>query len=101
MRTYTRSYRRRHEPIVDGLPEHMHFTDTGCEASGACLDCPLPRCKFDDPNWYQAYKRQGRDQLVLDAYHQGLSVFQVARQLNVSTRTVHRVLARSREAVAA
>jgi hypothetical protein len=75
VRNYTRSHRRRYEPIIDGLPEQMHYVDTGCEVAMSCLACPLPRCKFDDPAWYQAYRRQGRDIEVLDACRtEGLSV---------------------------
>ena len=95
MRSYTRSYRRRHEPVLDGLPEQMHFADTGCEVSVSCLICPLPQCKFDDPAWYQAYRRQGRDLELLEAYRgEGLSVFEVAKRFDVSPRTVHRALRR-------
>lgn len=102
MRTYNRSFRRRHEPVLDGLPEQMHFSDTGCEVAGSCLDCPLPQCKFDDPVWYQAYKRQGRDLQLVTAYsNEGMSVFQVAERFNVSPRTVHRAIKRVREPVAA
>ena len=98
MRNYPKSYRRRHEPVLDGLPEQMHYSDTGCEVSISCLICPLPQCKFDDPVWYQTYRRQGRDTLVLDAYrNDGLSVFEVAQRFKVSPRTVHRALRRALE----
>ena len=101
MRTYTRSHRRRHEPTLDGLPEQMHYRDTGCEVSSSCLTCPLPQCKFDDPVWYQQYRRQGRDQQVLDSYQrQGMNVFQLAEHFSVSPRTIHRVLRRNRQPVA-
>ena len=95
MRTYHRSHRRRHEPVLDGLPEQMHYADTGCEVSISCLICPLPRCKFDDPVWYQSYRREGRDLQLIGARHEGLSVFQVAERFSVSPRTVHRALRRT------
>ena len=102
MRTYARSRRRRHEPVLDGLPELMHYADTGCEVAVSCLQCPLPQCKYDDPAWYQAYKRHNRDTEVLAAYREdGLSVFQVAERFSVSPRTVHRALKRARVPVAA
>ena len=95
MRNTTRSYRRRHEPALDGLPEQMHYADTGCEVALTCLACPLPQCKYDDPAWYQAYRRHGRDIEVVDAYRtEGLSVFEVAKRFNLSPRTVHRSLRR-------
>jgi hypothetical protein len=102
MRNYTRSYRRRHEPVLDGLPEQMHYADSGCEVASTCLTCPLPQCKFDDPAWYQTYRRHGRDIEVLDAYRtEGLSVFEVAKRFNVSPRTVHRSLRRVEQPAAA
>ncbi|MEX2598184.1 MAG: HTH domain-containing protein [Dehalococcoidia bacterium] len=96
MRTYVRSQRRRNEPAIDGLPEQTHYADTGCEASGSCFNCPLPQCKYDNPAWYQEYRRRGRDMEVLAAYQEEqLSVFQVAQRFNVSPRTVHRAIQRA------
>ena len=64
--------------------------------------CTLPQCKFDDPAWYQALRRQGRD-LELQAAHEQerLSVFEVARRFRISPRTVHRALRRVQEPVGA
>ena len=96
MRTYVRSHRRRNEPAIDGLPEQVHYADTGCEVSASCLACPLPKCKHDDPAWYQDYRRQGRDLQVFAAYtNERLSVFEVAQRFNVSPRTVHRAIRRA------
>ena len=33
----------------DALPENQDFRDTGCSLSPRCLDCPLPRCRYDEP----------------------------------------------------
>jgi hypothetical protein len=101
MRIYSRSHRRRHEPVLDGLPEQVHYTDTGCEVAISCLGCPLEQCKFDDPVWYQALRRQDRDEQLLSACRQdGISVFEVASQFSVSPRTVHRALRRAKSPVA-
>ena len=98
MRNYTRSYHRRHEPRLDGLPEQMHYSDTGCEVSASCLSCELPQCKFDNPSWYQAYRRHGRDLEFQDAHDtEGLSVFEIAQRFRVSPRTVHRSLRRVKQ----
>ena len=95
MRAYSKAYRRRHEPLVDALPEQMNYRDTGCEASSACLMCPLPQCKFDDPMWYQQLRRQGRDLQILEAHHQErITVFELAGRFRVSPRTIHRALRR-------
>lgn len=94
--------RGRYAPMPDGLPEQMHYADTGCEASLSCLMCPLPMCKFDDPAWYQEHKRRERDKEVVAAFREdGLHVFEVADRLGVSVRTVHRALRRTGIAPAA
>jgi hypothetical protein len=101
MRNFPRSYRRRTDPLLDQLPEQVHYADTGCEVSVGCLSCTLPQCKYDDPAWYQAFRRQGRDLELRDAYEsEGLSVFEIARRFHVSPRTVHRGLRRAQEPAA-
>ena len=98
MRTYGKAYRRRREPIVDALPEQMAYRDTGCEVSSSCLACPLPQCKFDDPVWYQQYRRQSRDDDIVTAHRRGdITVFQLASRFGLSPRTVHRALRRAME----
>ena len=102
MRSYSKSYRRRHEPSVDALPELMSYQDMGCEVSPSCLRCPLPQCKYDDPIWYQQYRRQGRDQTIWNAQQrEGATVFELAEQFQLSPRTIHRALRRARLPVAA
>ena len=95
MRNFSTSYRRRHDPMLDELPEQVHYADTGCEVSGTCLSCTLPQCKFDNPTWYRSYRRQGRDLELQDAREfEGLSVFEVAKRFHISPRTVHRATRR-------
>ena len=36
--------------LLDAIPEFYHYEDTGCEVSPSCLNCPLPQCKYDDPD---------------------------------------------------
>jgi hypothetical protein len=102
VKTRPHQRRRRNEPVGDGLPEQVHYVDRGCEVSSTCLDCPLPKCKYDDPTWYRAYLREGRDAELAGACHnEGLSVFEVARRYRLSPRTVHRALHHARELAAA
>tara|TARA_B100000686_G_scaffold186772_1_gene193476 strand:+ start:2367 stop:2687 length:321 start_codon:yes stop_codon:yes gene_type:complete len=96
MRKYIKSYRRRNEPFLDSLPEQMHYSDTGCEASLSCLSCPLPKCKYDDPAWYQAYKRIDKDLEILNMYEERtFSTFAIAQKFKVSPRTIHRAVKRA------
>ena len=83
--------------LLDILPEHYLFKDDGCEVSPSCLRCPLPRCKYDDPGWYQREVRDQRDQKIHRAKQaEGLSVPQLAHRFGVSQRTVFRALQRGR-----
>ncbi|MQF87316.1 MAG: sigma-70 family RNA polymerase sigma factor [SAR202 cluster bacterium] len=96
MRNFVKTQRRRNEPFLDSLPEQMHYMDTGCEASLSCLSCPLPRCKYDDPTWYQAYKRRDRDLELLTMYKcHNLTTGEIASRFGLSQRTVHRAVKRA------
>ncbi len=78
----------------DTLPENMNYRDDGCDVSRSCLSCPLAMCKYDDPGWLQRENRRDRDVEVLRMRDEGVTVLEIARRFNVSTRTVHRVLQR-------
>ncbi len=89
--------RKRHEPIVDALPEFFPYRDEGCEVAPSCLRCPLPQCKYDDPLEYQRGLRRQRDQEVLGMrLQEAASVAELAHRFDLSIRTVHRILARGR-----
>ena len=88
--------------FADTIPEFCHYEDTGCEVSAACLDCPLPRCKFDDPAWYQRNRRLARDFRVMYTIQQeSLSMEEAAERFSVTVRTVFRILQRCRNAMSA
>ena len=85
----------------DPLPEFYRYEDDGCEASDACLDCPLPRCKHDDPSWYQRNRRLAKDlQVMYTIRQERLSVEEAAERFSVTVRTVFRILQRCRESLA-
>lgn len=85
----------------DAAPEFFYYEDTGCEASDSCLNCPLPRCKHDDPAWYQRNRRLAKDFQVMYAVQQErLSMEEAAERFSVTVRTVFRILQRCREALA-
>ena len=82
----------------DTLPEHETYRDEGCgNGCARSLDCPFPRCRFDDPVLWQRLERQRRDREVLAARSKlGLSAEDLARRFAISKRTVHRILATGR-----
>lgn len=83
---------------VDTVPEFYHYEDTGCEVSPSCLSCPLPRCKYDDPVWFQLHRRMARDLKVWSTMQsEGLTVVAAAERFSVTVRTVFRIMRRCRE----
>ena len=82
------------EPVID------HYEDKGCEVAPTCLECPLPRCKFDDMEWFGKYRRMARDLRMASIIDQeGLSITDAAERFSITPRTVFRVLSRRREAM--
>ena len=86
--------------VVDSVPEMFHYEDTGCEVSPSCLNCPLPRCKYDDPVWFQRYRRMGRDLKVWRTIQvESLTAEAAAERFSVTVRTVFRIMRRCRESL--
>lgn len=74
------------------------YQDRGCEISPSCLDCPLPQCRYDDPVWFQRYRRMERDRVVWEAMQrEGLPVTEAAERFSVTVRTIFRIKARCLE----
>ena len=86
-------------PLEDALPEAHQYRDDGCDLAPACLRCPLPRCKYDDPGWRRREVRDDRDrQILLVMRRESLTVPQLSSRFGVSQRTVFRALQAAREA---
>ena len=84
---------------TEDTSEFYHYEDTGCEASDSCLDCPLPKCRYDDPAWYVRNRRLARDfRIVHTMQREDLSIEETAMRFGVTNRTVFRILQRCREA---
>ena len=74
------------------------ITDTGCEVSPRCVDCPLSRCKWDDLDWYRDGLRRGADFLTAQAIErEGLSPAQAAARFGTTKRTIFRIRRRCRQ----
>lgn len=74
------------------LGEFDHYLDTGCEVSPACLSCPLPECKHDNPVAHAAYMQQQRDiEMVAEIERDGLSGVQAGLRFGITSRTVFRI----------
>jgi hypothetical protein len=81
----------------DALPEHTHYTDSGCDLHPSCLTCPLARCRYDEPGGVRKLVSDDRDrQIVRLQRHEQMDVDSIAGRFGISRRTVFRVLARAR-----
>lgn len=81
------------KPRADALPENTSYADTGCDLYPSCLNCPLPRCRYEEPGGVAAMLRPGRNANILQLRDQdGMTVDQLAEVFGVSRRTIFRVL---------
>ena len=79
--------------MINSIPEIYPYPDDGCEVSSSCLECPLPKCKHDDPIWYQQEQKKLRDIKVMQVQiDEGLNVAQLAQRFSLSKRTIFRIL---------
>ncbi len=80
--------------------EYYHYEDTGCEVSSSCLVCPLSRCRYDDPVWYQRLRRTAKDMKVWRTVEsEGLTAEEAAMKFSVTERTIFRMISRCKEAL--
>jgi hypothetical protein len=82
---------------VDLPPEYCQYSDTGCEFSETCLNCPLPICVYEEPGGKQRFIKRNRALEMARLFLEGKSVKELASIFKVSTRTVQRALKSVRE----
>jgi len=78
---------------TDG-PTYNQYPDKGCNVSPSCFDCPLARCKHDDPAQYRQWLSNLKDSQAYQSRMQGAMIHVIAEQLGITERTVFRQLAR-------
>jgi hypothetical protein len=76
----------------DSLPEYTRYKDDGCDVSASCLDCPLPRCRYEEPGGLRALLNEQRDRQIIQLREKGMPVAELADYFGVSRRTVFRVI---------
>ena len=92
-----KSVREQSSPSINttrGLPENTVYEDTGCDLAPSCLECPLALCKYDDPNGARYDRTVMRDTEIMRLFAEGLKVSAIALKVNISNRTVYRVIQR-------
>jgi hypothetical protein len=83
---------------LDLPPEFCHYQDNGCDFAESCLNCPFPRCLYDQPGGRKRWLKTLRDEAVLRLFTgQGKKVKDLALMFGVSRRTIQRVLKRAKE----
>jgi len=82
---------------TDSLPQDVYYRDEGCDLSPSCLNCPLPRCRYDEPGGSRQLAKGPRDrEVVRRRREEGASIAELARSFGLSKRTVHRIVRKDR-----
>jgi hypothetical protein len=88
---------RKNVPMFEVESEHFwrYFQDTGCNLHPACLACPRPQCKYDDPERErikQTEEANLRDAKIIAMLSKGESTQTTANFFSVSQRTIQRAI---------
>ena len=85
--------------MANELPDYDNYKDEGCEASPSCLTCPLPQCRYDNPIWFQRYRRLARDSRIWKTIKsESLTANKAAERFSVTPQTIFRIIQRCHEA---
>ena len=82
----------------DALPEFKLYTDDGCEVAPKCLECPLPKCRYDVRGGARTMLNEVRDAEIARLRGEGWSPDDLAARYSVTRRTVFRILEQQRRA---
>ena len=81
---------------VDALPEHSTYVDDGCEVAPHCLECPLPKCRYEYKQGLLTLRTQARVSRVIELRGLGYTTGAIASAMETSRRAVSRMLAAAR-----
>ena len=78
---------------LDLPPEFCHYRDEGCDLANSCLNCPLPKCVYDEhggkQRWLKKWRAKEMARLFITG---GKGIKELALMFGVSQRTVQRAL---------
>ena len=80
------------ENAPDLPPEYCHYRDEGCEYADSCLNCPFPKCLYDEPRGRQRWLKEMRNREISRLFSGGWGVSELAVLFGVSQRTIQRAL---------
>ncbi len=81
----------------DVLPQYFNYSDGGCVLEPSCLKCGLLTCAVEMPGGINGEVKRRRDEKVCRKANEGLKTGEIASKLDISTRTVQRVLRSGRK----
>ncbi len=83
---------------LDLPPEYCHYRDNGCDLADSCLNCPFPKCIYDEHGGRRHWLKGLRDREMARLFNtEGKGIKELALIFGVSQRTVQRALKRSKE----
>ena len=78
---------------LDLPPEYCRYQDDGCDLADSCLNCPLPKCIYDEPGGRQHLVKGLRDKEMVRLFCTGeKGIKELALIFGISQRTVQRAL---------
>jgi hypothetical protein len=78
---------------LDLPPEYCRYKDEGCELAESCLNCPFPKCIYDEHGGKQRLLKRQRDREIVRLFKKGRKgVKELATIFSISQRTIQRAL---------
>jgi len=76
----------------DAYADYKSYPDRGCEYAPSCLNCPFPKCKFEEPWGIIKAKRRTRNEEIRQRFKEGQSISDLVKAFGVSQRIVQRAV---------
>lgn len=88
------------ENSLDNEPDlpakYCQYRDNGCDLAKSCLDCPFPKCMYEEPRGKQRWLKNTRDREIAALFsEEKKGIKELASIFAVSRRTIQRALKRS------
>lgn len=75
-------------------PDGYLHQDVGCDIYPRCLDCPLPKCRFDNNLGRARLELKTRNADIMLHHQAGEDLGQLATNFGLSKRTILRIISR-------
>ena len=81
---------------TNALPENVVYRDDGCEVAPRCTECPLERCRYDEPNGLMTVRMRERNAQIIALQRTGATVKELTQHFGLGRRAMFRVLAKEK-----